>query len=171
MTKNYPSTKQSAYKLIRYLPIRTILALFIAPGLSLIIGYLFLSAVGFYSVPWMQFPNLLFAVYILSVPFSVPCLLMLRAFRVTMADTYVTLGMAIGLLNYWIFNECYEAYECYNDGTMSLSQALHYIWQISVPPFAFMGTALWGLTGFIFWLIAIRRWPSFSGPSLQDKQG
>jgi hypothetical protein len=73
-------------------------------------------------------------------------------------------------LNYWFFRECYDVYKGYNDGTMSFSQAFHYIWQISDPPFALMSICLWGLASFIFWLIMYWNVPIPPVPSLQDKK-
>ena len=110
-------------------------------------------------------------VYFFSVPFSIPCLLLLRAFRVSATEIYVILGMTTGLMNYWLFHGCYDAYEGHKDGTMNFSQAYHEIWKISDISIVITGMELWGLTGFIFWLIAIRGWPTFSQPTSQDKQG
>jgi hypothetical protein len=79
--------------------------------------------------------------------------------------------MVTGLLNYWIFHECYTVYQFYQNGTMNFFQAIHQIWNISNPGVAFVETILWGLTGFIFWLIVHWNEPIAPGPSSQGKQG
>jgi hypothetical protein len=106
----------------------------------------------------------------MSIPLSIPTLLILKSFHVSTPKSYVTLGMVTGLLNYWIFHECKVVYEQYQNVTMSFFQVLHEILQISAPGVPLMEMSTWGLTGFIFWLIVIRRWPAFSRPSPQEKQ-
>jgi len=177
MTKIFSSAKQYSCKFVRSHPIRTIVALLIAPGLSYILVTFLTDLVipsdGYdYTFAECLLPlRLMPYIYLMSVPLCIPCLLLFRAFRVSAAVFYVTIGMVTGLLNYWIFHECYKVYQLYQNGTMNFSQAIHQIWKISNPGVAFVETILWGLTGFIFWMVVHWNEPIAPGPSSQDIQG
>jgi hypothetical protein len=171
MTENYPSTKQSTYKFLRNLPMRTVIALLIAPGLSLVFFSVFDNVIGIHNHPWLNFGINMFLAYIMLLPFIVPCFIILRAFCITSAALYVVLGMLAGRLNYWLFFGCYKAYKYYHDGKMSFYQAFQHSWDKDDHIFLLVEVVFWGVTGFVFWLIAVRRWPAFARPSSQDKQG
>ena len=150
---------------------RTIIGIIIAISLTIIMSVPLVYILWPYYIDRMYL--LLFSVlaYGIFVPLSVPGVLLLRMFRWKSAYHYLSLGMLTGGIACWIYTDVIPAITFYCEGQYKFEHMLDRMRSFSHLRSDSVVFIFGGIAGFIFWLIVVRRWPSLSGPSSQDKQG
>jgi hypothetical protein len=130
---------------------RVLFGYIVSPGLSILLGMMFMKAIGIHLYNLDDVKFYLGVAYFLSVPLSIPGALAIMSLNRPTVYHCMSLGALVGFTTYWIFFDLAIDYDTLRGGTMTLRQVLLVVTHVEIPEIAIEITACGALAGIIFW--------------------